>query len=69
MGEMQQIEINRYQNEIMDDVKELVEKYRRAMDWDIPENDDRESDQLILQAIEAALAEVKKDLLGTLPAS
>lgn len=62
MGEMQKIEIDRYRSEIMDDVSALVEKYRRAMDWDIPENDDRESTRLIIQAIEAALAEVRKKL-------
>ena len=63
MAEMQQIEINRYHDEIMDDVRALVEKYRRAMDWDIPENDDTESDRLILLAVKAALAQVEKDLL------
>ena len=63
MAEMQQIEINRYHDEIMDDVRALVEKYRRAMDWDLPENDDTESDRLILLAVKAALAQVEKDLL------
>ncbi|HEB96318.1 MAG TPA: hypothetical protein ENI96_07790 [Sedimenticola thiotaurini] len=62
MTDMQQIEIARYRDEIRDDVRALVEKYRRAMDWDIPENDDRRSDRLILQAIETALAEVRESL-------
>ncbi len=61
MTDMQQIEINRYHNEIIDDVKQLVEKYRKAMDWDIPENDDKKSDLLIFAAIEAALASAKDE--------
>ncbi len=64
MSDMQQIEINRYHDEIVDDVRQLIEKYRKAMDWDIPENDDRESDQIILNAIETALAKVKTDILA-----
>ncbi len=62
MNDMQQIEIARYSDEIRDDVRALVEKYRRAMDWDIPENDDRISDRLILEAIGQALAEVRESL-------
>ncbi len=62
MSDMQQIEITRYRDEIMDDVRGLVEKYRRAMDWDIPENVDKKSDRLILQAIREALEQVEQDL-------
>ncbi len=64
MSDMQQIEINHYHDEIVDDVRHLIEKYRKAMDWDIPENDDEKSDQVVLAAIEAALASVKKDILA-----
>jgi hypothetical protein len=59
---MQQIEINRYRKEIKDDVQSLVEKYRRAMDWDIPGNDDTKSDRLIFSAIRQALDEVEKSI-------
>lgn len=61
---MQHIEINRYKDEIIDDVKQLIEKYRKAMDWDIPENDDIKSDRVIFEAIETALAQIKKDSLS-----
>ncbi len=61
MTDMQHIEINRYKDEIIDDVKQLIEKYRKAMDWDIPENDDKKSDRVIFEAIETALAQIKKD--------
>ncbi len=64
MTDMQHIEINRYKDEIIDDVKQLIEKYRKAMDWDIPENDDRKSDRVIFEAIETALAQIKKDSLS-----
>ncbi len=64
MTDMQHIEINRYKDEIIDDVKQLIEKYRKAMDWDIPENDDKKSDRVIFEAIETALAQIKKDSLS-----
>ena len=64
MTDMQHIEINRYKDEIIDDVKQLIEKYRKAMDWDIPENDDNKSDRVIFEAIETALAQIKKDSLS-----
>lgn len=59
MSSMQEIEINRYHDEIINDVKSLVEKYRRAMDWDIPENDDSLSDKIIFQAIRKALDSIE----------
>ncbi len=62
MTEMQIIEITRYHDRILKDVEHLVEKYRRAMDWDIPENNDAESDKLIIQAIQAALEKVAEEL-------
>ena len=62
MTEMQTIEITRYHDRIIKDVEHLVEKYRRAMDWDIPENNDAESDKLIIQAIRAALEKVAEEL-------
>ncbi len=62
MSSMQEVEINRYHDEILHDVKSLVEKYRRAMDWDIPENDDNVSDKIIFQALRKALDQVESEL-------
>ncbi len=62
MSEMQEIELQRHHKELMKDVRHLVEKYRRMMDWDIPENDEAESDRLILQAVRKALEAVEAEI-------
>jgi len=59
MPSMQEIELQRYHKELIRDVKSLVEKYRRAMDWDIPDNDEKEGDVLIFAAIQKALDAIK----------
>lgn len=56
---MQEIELQRHHKELVRDVKSLVEKYRRAMDWDIPDNDEREGDKVIFEAIQKALDDIK----------
>ncbi|MGV6857604.1 MAG: hypothetical protein ACWA5X_01390 [bacterium] len=55
MTSMQEIELERHHKALVKDVNHLVEKYRRMMDWDIPENDEPLSDRLIIQAIRKAL--------------
>ncbi len=60
MSSMQKIELERHHKELVNDVKALVEKYRRAMDWDIPENDEQEGDKMIFAAIQKALDAIKQ---------
>jgi len=60
MSSMQEIELQRYHEELVKDVSSLVDKYRRAMEWDIPESDEKEGDVLIFEAIQKAL-DVLKD--------
>ncbi len=58
MSTMQEIELQRHHRELVKDVTSLVDKYRRAMEWDIPESDEKTGDRLIIQAIRKALDEV-----------
>jgi len=60
MPSMQEIELERHHKELVNDVKALIEKYRRAMDWDIPDNDEQKADQLIFAAIQNALDAIKR---------
>ncbi len=60
MTDVQNIEIERYHDKIVKDVRHLIEKYREIMAWDVPENDPVEADRLIFQAINTALADVEK---------
>lgn len=59
MTSMQEIELQRYHKELVKDVESLVDKYRRAMEWDIPESDEKEGDKLIFDAIQNALNAIK----------
>lgn len=52
---MEQLELDAYRSEIEDDMRSLVEKYRKIFDWDIPEIDQRAADKLILTALRVAL--------------
>ena len=61
MTDVQNIEIERYHDKIVKDLRHVIEKYREIMAWDVPENDPVEADRLIFQAIHTALAEIEKD--------
>lgn len=60
MSESQKIEIQRYHKELVKDVASLVDKYRRIMEWDIPESNEIEGDKLIFEAIQDALDALKE---------
>lgn len=64
MGKIEQIELDRHRQQITNDVKKLVEKYRAIFDWDIPGVDERAADQLILSAVRDGLDDVEKELLA-----
>ncbi|ABI71632.1 hypothetical protein ACRN9Z_05435 [Shewanella frigidimarina] len=59
MSDIQNIEIERYHDQITEDVRQLVERYREIMAWDVPDNDTVEADRLIFQAIHAAVVEIE----------
>ena len=61
MSSMQEIELQRYHKELLKDVESLVDKYRRAMEWDIPDSDEKEGDALIYDAIQKALDAIRND--------
>jgi len=64
MSKMHDIEIRRYQREMLDDVRALVTKYRRAMEWDIPDNDETESDRAVIEAVRKTLDLVENELIA-----
>jgi len=60
MTDIQNIEIERYHDKIVKDLRHLLEKYREIMAWDVPENDPVEADRLIFEAIHTGLSEIEK---------
>ncbi|MGI2104059.1 hypothetical protein ACRN9A_02690 [Shewanella frigidimarina] len=61
MSDIQNIEIERYHDQITEDVRQVVERYREIMAWDVPDNDTVEADRLIFQAIHAAVVEIESN--------
>jgi len=61
MTNIERVELDRHQQQIRGDVKDLVEKYRRIFDWDVPENDEDCADKLILAAIRQVLTDIEND--------
>ncbi|MDD4978612.1 MAG: hypothetical protein ABL873_07350 [Gallionella sp.] len=59
MKAMEQIELDAYRKELTTDVGDLVEKYRKIFDWDIPEVDQQAANKLILAAIRKALDDIE----------
>ncbi len=65
MTDIQELEIGRYYDELKDDVHALVDKYLRIADWDIPDNDESRTVELIVRAMNKALEEVAENWKGS----
>lgn len=64
MSNLEQVEIGRYHDELVHDVRHLVKKYCRIMAWEVPELDESEAGRLIFQALKSALVEVEQGPRG-----
>jgi hypothetical protein len=56
MTEMEEIELRKIRAALDRDVAGLVDKYLKAMEWDIPEADEGRARRLILEEIRRVLA-------------
>ena len=63
MAKIENIEMDAHREQLTTDVKKLVEKYRSIFGWNVPDNDQSFSDQLILAAIRKALDDIDANLL------
>ncbi len=55
-------EFQKMKGEIEKEIELLFKTNMKIFDWDIPENDDRESARLIIQAMEEAIDKLKSDV-------
>jgi hypothetical protein len=62
MTDIEKIELARYHREILEDLRHLVKKYGRIMEWDVAEVDEEEARALIFQAMRDALAKVEAEV-------
>jgi len=61
MTDVEKIELARYHREMVEDIRHMLKKYHRIMEWDVPDVDERESRALVLRALREALAEVEAE--------
>jgi hypothetical protein len=62
MAEIEKVEMTRYHREIVEDLRHMLKKYSRIMQWDVPDAlDEAETRRLILQSLGDALAEVEAE--------
>jgi hypothetical protein len=56
---MEEIEMEKRRKALDKDVAALLNKYLRAMEWDIPEADEAKAQQLILDEIRQAVGRIE----------
>jgi hypothetical protein len=59
MARMEEIELQKLRKALDRDVTRLVDKYLKAMEWDIPEADEGRARRLIVDEIRAVLDHMK----------
>jgi hypothetical protein len=59
MASPENIQMDRYNSELEDDIRHILKKYSRIMGWGIPELDEAAARRLILDAMRRALAKVE----------
>jgi len=64
VAKIEEKELEGHRDQIIADVKRLVEKYRAIFDWDVPDIDQTVADKLILTEVRKALNEIEHKLLG-----
>jgi ribosomal protein S2 len=58
----QEKEIQAMQDEIKSELRAIFKANMKVFDWDIPENDDRKSAELIVEVMQKALNELKAEI-------
>jgi hypothetical protein len=64
MAKIEEKELEGHRDQIIADVKQLVEKYRAIFDWDVPDIDQTVADKLVLTEVRRAIDELERKLLG-----
>jgi len=60
MSSMEEIEMEKRRKALDKDVMSLVEKYMKAMEWDIPEVDEPRARQAILDEMKQAISRIEE---------
>ncbi|XOB63110.1 hypothetical protein ACMC56_04725 [Campylobacterota bacterium DY0563] len=54
-------ELEQLHDTIVDDVKDLLDKYMTIVGWDVPENDEDEAKKKILAIIKETIEKIEKE--------
>lgn len=65
MAKLEEIELDAYRDQIGDDLKRLVEKYRAIFDWDVPDIEQGVADRLILGQLRKCMDAVEREVGST----
>ena len=55
MSSMEEIEIQKRRKALDKDIQSLIDKYLRAVEWDVPDADEAKAQQMILDEIRQAI--------------
>ena len=58
----QEQEIEKMQGEIRTELRAVFKVNMKIFDWDIPENDDKKSAQLIIEVMQKAIDELRSEI-------
>ena len=61
MTDVEKIQMERYHDELEDDLRHLIKKYCRIMGWSIPEINEQTSRELILDSLQKVLAKLQSE--------
>jgi len=59
MTDIEKLELAAYRNDIIEDVNNLIEKYRAIFGWDVPDIDENVANRLILNEVRQALDDIQ----------
>ncbi|WP_392342097.1 hypothetical protein [uncultured Shewanella sp.] len=59
MTDIEKLELAAYRSDIIEDVNNLIEKYRAIFGWDVPDIDENVANRLILNEVRQALDDIQ----------
>tara|TARA_R110001583_G_scaffold160546_2_gene312455 strand:+ start:3065 stop:3250 length:186 start_codon:yes stop_codon:yes gene_type:complete len=61
MTEIEKLELVAHRSDIIEDVNNLIEKYRAIFGWDVPDIDENLANRLILNEVRQALDDIQNE--------
>ncbi|MBH0046846.1 MULTISPECIES: hypothetical protein [unclassified Pseudoalteromonas] len=61
MAKIERLELAAHRNDIIEDVSNLIEKYRTIFGWDVPDIDEKLAKNLIVNEVRQALDNINNE--------